>query len=1069
MIEVISDAVKMTVAETHSISAPIGIQDWIDNSTQCEDRRRTPLVQVHVNGQILDNYENRTIYPSDDVKIVIMPKAQAIPYIVAVIAAAYAYVQVQKIANFDVGDSEPETANSVYKANLRANTPRLGGLVKEILGTFPTYLDYQVKPHRYYQNNAERLDVALAVGLGEYDIDTLLISETNVDRFAGNFSWIKRDPNQSISDRPEYENWYETEAVKNIELGQEAGATLSDWTGDLSGATLTVRFLGVATPPPFIVGEIFSLPDAPNDGLYRIESVGGVDGNVITAQKVLFVQNYWASTGYYVDDSSWLNFTTETDVAINWNSETGGAPVFGPYTLCPEGESTGIIEIDVVARNGLGEFENDGTISEISVDLEWQFRTEGSTEWTTIRETISGSTRDEVARTYSFSCVPPEISLTGVTASRRDDVAGRIFQAVMTAADPTLWDPINIGDIVSPANIDPNINGAELKVVEIDGADLVMERTDQASVVEEWDTVGDISAGLLYYLRVRPELQIARITPKSTESTVSDEIVIERVKVNLGAPSSYPWTTIGVSLVGGAEISDAAQNKINAVVTRKLPVWDGSTFSGMSRTNDIAPVVAYWVQKCGYDLSVIDLDQLGALDTIWKSRNDSFAGEMNSDLSLLQALELTLKVGFAEPVIESGKIVPYRDVARTNFDYMYTPNQLASSIRATGSLEPTNEQSGYEVEYFDVAEKTPKYVPCFFRDQSPSNLTKVSLVGSTSPITAWRYGMRLARTRYFQPMNIDYSVEQEGFNSGRGTYDAVCGDLAGNAITGYLIAGADASVNVQVDRDLTFGSGTYYILISRPTGEAFSSIVTEGATASELVLETALDFAPDFSGDIDRPSFSFGAAEEFAMPTITQSVQNGGDSVSIRAIEYLPEIYFDDDSITVGDPFDPPVVLIPSENDYVAIPISYAPSNANDTIIDSIVVESLTGGDAFVQDGVVYVERFAGVHSYRITLGVTANYLDSEAQFGGGAYPNTTISNLGGPGGSFVFTRTYQSVERITPTSYFTESTISIPFPFQTVEGSEAFVGFGTGPLQILEPSSTFDFIMEFDFSFTAL
>ena len=896
MIEIILNAVTRDIEETHEITDCVGIQDWIDDQVGHQDRRNSPLFRVSVNGDLLPKYENKLVTPADHVQIIREPRFAAAAAFVSVLSAAYSYYQAKKLNNFDAGSSEPENQNSVYKTNLRANTPRLNGLVKEIFGTFYTYLDYQVKPHLYYDGNNQRVDVALCVGLGEYDIENIFVGETNVDRFPQQFNWQQRGPGQSVKDLIAYQNWYETEAVKNIEIGSESGSTLDDWTGDLSGTSITAYYLTDPTAPPFGVGEVFQITSGTDSGLYRINGISGANNNILTCQKVNYVEPVYASTGYYEDDDTWVGFTTATGVSLEWNTETGGSVEFGPYTLCPDGESTGEGEIDFVLSRGLGTFENDGTISEFTIEIDIQWRTEGAAEWTTIRHAITGATRDELAKTVKVYFNPEPLSLVDVSGSLRDDIAGSIFHAVLTATDSALWDSINVNDVVSPQALDPNIDGTELKVIEIDGTNLVLERVDGESAVEEWSSLG-AAEGVLNFVAVRPEIQFLRVTPKSSESTVADELEVERVKVRLSENDSYPWTTIGVSMIGGSEISTSAQNKINALVTRKLPTWDGTTFSTVEATNDIAPVLAYYAKKCNYDYSDLDLDTIGALDAIWKERNDTFAGELNSDLTMMQALEIVLNPGFAKPLVEAGKLTAYREAARTDdeFDYMYTPNQIKGSLRVSGSLEVTSESSGYEVEYFDLETKQTETVVCCYKDQSETNLTKVTLTGCTSQIVAWRVGMRLARERYLAPMTIEYSTEKEALNSGYGSFDIVCGDLAGDAITGSVTAGT--TTDLTLDRDVTFGDGDHYIAVSDSMGRVFRSVCTQGASANQVVLSDSLTFTPVYDGTQERPSYSFGSADDFALRTITEKISPNSSSVNVKAREYLDEIYWDDDSI----------------------------------------------------------------------------------------------------------------------------------------------------------------------------
>lgn len=895
MIEIYANKLDNTPTEKHIITQCVCVQDWIDKQAGY-DRRVVPLWSVYVNDQRLLPYQKKRITPSCKVKIVVEPKADPVTWIAIIVAlgsAAYAYSMTRNLGENAIAQA---AGKSIYDASAKANLARLNSLIRESFGTMPVYPDYLTPPRQFYVNNTQRIEMLLCVGVGHYQLEKLLLSETNVGRYAGEIAYQLLPPGADLTNVPGHEIWYTSKEVSNLKLTQTPGEMLEDWSGDFSGTEITVYYAASPAACPFAVGEVFQQQSGLNQGMFEVLSVSGASNEVMNCRKVVQHATYnngWEYT--YVADSSWSAFTAGTGEPLNWNSVTSGEEWFGPYAAQPDGQSISGIEYDVVFRRGLGKYNDDGELEPHTVEIETQWRLLGDDAWASSRTSYTDATPDELGFTKYIPIITPTIDLTGATASRTAFKFGVPYRAYISAQSAGDFKKINTGDTVTIYGVHENLNGAYSVYLAHDDY-LYLVLPGGSGVSSAWDSYGAIAAGTLRADSLSAEVRFRRITPDSTTTEYIDIVEIERLKARLESKKSYAdITTLSFQMVGSSSIADSAKDKINGVFTRKLPVWDGTTFSGLEATNDIAPVVAYLMKNAGYSYSDIDMQKLGELHAIWQDRGDTYSREHVESMTLLDVMREVLALGYTEPVMDQGPITFVREAASFNWNNFYGPNQIKGGVSRAGKFIEENDDAGVEIEYFDIETRASATVMCTYGNQSALNAKKIRLLGCTNIGAAWRYGRRLARRAHFKPETIKYKTEYEAFNSAYGTHDAVCDNLTGGAVHGCVTA-VDGTT-VTVDKPCVFGEGVHYLGISRPDGSVFGPvIVTAGTTDYELIPVNPLDFTPVFDGSLDAPSFSFGSPETWALHTITRTVSDQGDSVAVVAEEYIAEIYADDDN-----------------------------------------------------------------------------------------------------------------------------------------------------------------------------
>jgi Putative phage tail protein len=155
-------------------------------------------------------------------------------------------------------------------ADLKANTPRLNGVIPEIAGRFRVYPDYLCQPRRYFPSPTKQaIDVMLCIGRGEFLIDPseINIGETDLEVLGDSVNYAIYAPGTSVAGHQAHRNWYNApevgSSVASAGLRLTAGvastakATASSY--QIDGSSITIPTGGGIAPQDWEVGHVVSI------------------------------------------------------------------------------------------------------------------------------------------------------------------------------------------------------------------------------------------------------------------------------------------------------------------------------------------------------------------------------------------------------------------------------------------------------------------------------------------------------------------------------------------------------------------------------------------------------------------------------------------------------------------------------------------------------------------------------------------------------------------------------------------------------------------------------------------
>ena len=408
---------------------------------------------------------------------------------------------------------------------------------------------------------------------------------------------------------------------------------------------------------------------------------------------------------------------------------------------------------------------------------------------------------------------------------------------------------------------------------------------------------------------ITPEVRVYRSTGNSTSSQVYDTVSWTSLRSHISNKDTASYddiTTMYLKIRGTNAIAGSAENKINMVVTRKLPTYTPDGFGGGSwsvgnvPTQRISAVFAYMCRDSGHVDAKIAIDTLEALEQEWEFYGQTFNGVFDSESTLFESLKRALATGYAMPTIRDGRIDLVRESKHLAYDQMFTPDNTLS-ISESGTLLDPDEPDGVQVEYFSEDTWKPEIIECLYGSDAGIQMEEVRAFGITNALEAWRFGMRVRRSRALIRRTWEIETELEGLNceigsmaliSGRGGQYGWITDYAGNT--------SGTSMWLKTNVPLVWESGvTHYVSLRRPDGTAvYRDIASDPGTSGNYDIRLNLGQLPDFNpiidGSMDNTLFQFGTIDTLNHEAIVKTVTPQGDTVRLELAEYHDGLYDDD-------------------------------------------------------------------------------------------------------------------------------------------------------------------------------
>lgn len=378
----------------------------------------------------------------------------------------------------------------------------------------------------------------------------------------------------------------------------------------------------------------------------------------------------------------------------------------------------------------------------------------------------------------------------------------------------------------------------------------------------------------------RYECRALRLDVKDTSSRSGHDVMWGQLRAYLPGAQDYGGVTLlAVRMRATNSLSSAASRRVNVIATRKLPIWNGTTWSAPTATRNPAWAMSD-VLRATYGAKQadkrIDLAALLTLSATYATRGDNFDGRFDQHTVVFDALTAIGEVCRTKPYQHGGVWHFWRDQPQTLPVAMFNMRNIVRGSVKMQYLTPDEDTAdAMDIEFFDEATWSWQVVRAKLPGSYAEKVAKRRMFGIANRQQAWREGMyKCAANRYRRSMGSN-STEMEGFIPTYGDLLAVQHDRPRWGQAGEVVAYDAGSKTVTTSEPLDFSAGgNHYMRFRNRNGSGTDYyLVTAGVDAWHGVLDVALSFTPYTGLDEERTLYSFGPSDKVDRLCLTRAVR----------------------------------------------------------------------------------------------------------------------------------------------------------------------------------------------------
>jgi hypothetical protein len=332
----------------------------------------------------------------------------------------------------------------------------------------------------------------------------------------------------------------------------------------------------------------------------------------------------------------------------------------------------------------------------------------------------------------------------------------------------------------------------------------------------------------------RYEVRVMRTSGKSTDQAWGGDLMWTSLRGYLQDDNNYgDVTMLAVRMRATSQLSNLSARKMKVLATRRLPIWNGLSWSAPTTTRSIAWAFAYTCKAVGLSDSQIDLATLLTLDSVWAARGDTCDGRIDNFMDFMEVLTKIATTGRAKPYVQSGVVRLFRDQAVSIPVGMFSERNIIKDSFSINYLIPdTNTADCIDVGYFDGTYWAPRRVTATLPGGTSSNPAKMEMSLIVNRDQAYREGIYQAASNKYRRKLIKFQTEMEGFIPTLGDLITVQHSMPGWGSGGEIID------YYSVTNDCTYSEQMYSL-----AGAGYAIVAADWSVASSTAVGHPLNYA----------------------------------------------------------------------------------------------------------------------------------------------------------------------------------------------------------------------------------
>jgi predicted phage tail protein len=426
-------------------------------------------------------------------------------------------------------------------------------------------------------------------------------------------------------------------------------------------------------------------------------------------------------------------------------------------------------------------------------------------------------------------------------------------------------------------------------------------------------TVTPVRQSLSYTLATpgRYRVRAWRTDPLASATDHGNQLLMAGLRAYLAEPQDRgPVTLLAIRMRATNNLSLQASRKFGVIATRKVPVWNGTTWSAPVASSSIAWAIADAARNATYGPGLadarLDLAALLALDAVWAGRGDTFNGRFDSAQSWWEVVRKIAAAGRAKCFMQGGVLRTVRDGPQTVPVALYSMRNIRQGTFAIDLLQPSEATAdAITLTYFDKNTWAPQRVLAKLPGATGAKPAKLEKFGIDNRPQALREGLYEAACNRYRRRIVQFETEMEGFIPAFGDLIAIQHDMAGWGAQAEAVGWDAATRTLTLSEPVTV-TGSSVVGLRRANGSLSGPwAVTAGVTAYSVILTATPDMTPEVAGqDRERTHVVFGTTSTYrTLAKVISARPRDLYHVAIEAVAEDPSVHTAETGVTA-----PPIV-----------------------------------------------------------------------------------------------------------------------------------------------------------------
>ena len=367
---------------------------------------------------------------------------------------------------------------------------------------------------------------------------------------------------------------------------------------------------------------------------------------------------------------------------------------------------------------------------------------------------------------------------------------------------------------------------------------------------------------------------------------------------------SFNTNSIPVKLTGVAKSAfrikatdqlNGIVQQLNAIVSLKIPTWNGSSWTGSSATSNPAAIFRYVLTGAPNKKPVaganINDDQLGAWFTFCATNELAFDQVLDFQLSVRDILQDVANAGKASPAYVDDKWTVVIEQTRSTIVQHFTPRNTRNFA---GRILYNEIPEALRIRFFnknaDYREDERVVFDDGFNEANATTYQVIDLPGQTNPDNVYKLGRHYIAAARLRPEIFTFEVDIEHLVALRGdlcrlTHDVPrIGQMSGRVVS-------RSTNTIVLDEPVTREAGKIYTLRVRTTITNTSlalTVAAVGTTVTSNTVDVTSGGTSVNAGDL----FQFGEQSLESLEVLVAAIEYIDDlGASVTCVPYSPAIY----------------------------------------------------------------------------------------------------------------------------------------------------------------------------------